>query len=201
MRIVSIVLVYALAACGDDDGVAGDDAGGDDDGAGGDDDGGDDALDAGSDGSSGDADARPRSDAACGQPTSWLDPVSGLCWQDPPSAEYVGWSEARAYCAGLSLGGAGEGEWRLPDIGELQSLVAGCPEAMDHRCDELEGPGMMGCYLPPDVSGPCGWYWSASEGSSVAGRLYAWVVFFDDPDSVEVLTDIPSTIYARCVRR
>ncbi|MFH0997563.1 MAG: DUF1566 domain-containing protein [Pseudomonadota bacterium] len=49
------------------------------------------------------------------------DTFTGLIWQQNPSDKTMTWEEALAYCKGLSL--AGNTDWRLPDINELNSLV------------------------------------------------------------------------------
>ena len=56
---------------------------------------------------------------------TWHDPKSGLTWQNPPSDVRMDLKTATAYCSSLTLdGGSG---WRLPTIGELRSLIRGCP--------------------------------------------------------------------------
>ncbi len=49
------------------------------------------------------------------------DRVTGLLWQQEAPAESFDWWEARAYCAGLELGG--HDDWRLPSRVELVSLI------------------------------------------------------------------------------
>jgi hypothetical protein len=49
--------------------------------------------------------------------SSWYDSVSGLCWQDPPNPTAIDWDSAVSYCPTLG------GDWRMPTINELRSLV------------------------------------------------------------------------------
>lgn len=48
------------------------------------------------------------------------DNVTGLVWQQAPSEERMGWSDAQAYCAALEL--SGSNNWRLPNLKELFGL-------------------------------------------------------------------------------
>jgi len=111
----------------------------------------------------------------------WLDPTSGLCWQDPPDGTRRNWDDAQAYCEGLAL--AGRDDWHLPTISELRSLVRGCPGTETgglcgvidscfatcwndacHGCEPEGGPGMEGAYWPPDLRGEVHVYLSSSSG-------------------------------------
>lgn len=49
------------------------------------------------------------------------DEATGLTWQQADSGSPLGWGDALAYCANLSLGGSED--WRLPNAKELQSIV------------------------------------------------------------------------------
>jgi hypothetical protein len=127
-----------------------------------------------------DAGADTDSDACAG---GWRDPVTGLCWQEPAASEAMSSENASRYCDALELGGFGPGVWRLPTIGELRSLVRGCPatetggecgvtdDCLRYACGmgdcagcpEGEGPGPDGLYWP----GGLRWtldpgYWSSS---------------------------------------
>lgn len=55
-----------------------------------------------------------------GSDTGVRDRVTGLEWQGGLDSETRSWSEARAYCAALDVGGGG---WRLPLLKELLSIV------------------------------------------------------------------------------
>ena len=145
-----------------------------------------------------------------------LDSTSGLCWQDPPESDSRIWDSAVSYCTTLSLGGHGPGEWRLPTIGELRSLIRGCPgtetggacgvtddclgqgcwNSPCGGCSALEGPGTGGAYWPAGFGGLVGWYWSSSSygGSS----SYAWIVYFDAGDVHN--GSRANGHYVRCVR-
>ena len=124
------------------------------------------------------------------------DAASRLCWQDPPPEQPYTWQQAIDYCAGLSLGGHGAGEWRLPTIGELRSLIRGCAATQaggscpvgdsclgigcrreaGSSCENLRGPGTGGCYWPEGMRGTCSYYWSSSSYAGSAS--YAWDVYF-----------------------
>ncbi len=52
---------------------------------------------------------------------SIIDNRTGLIWQQGESSEPMTWEEAREYPQHLSL--AGQTDWRLPDIKELESLI------------------------------------------------------------------------------
>ena len=144
-----------------------------------------------------------------------LDSTSGLCWQDPPDEERRNWDEAVSYCETLDLGGHRPGEWHLPTIGELRSLIRGCPGTVTggacgvtddclgsgcqnsqcYECSYLEGPGTDGAYWPAGFGGPVSWYWSSS---SYAGYPLAWYVTFGDGNVN--YGGRASDIYVRCVR-
>lgn len=50
-----------------------------------------------------------------------LDEATGLTWTQADSGEPLTWESALTYCLDLEL--AGDDDWRLPDIKELQSIV------------------------------------------------------------------------------
>jgi sulfatase modifying factor 1 len=191
---------------------------------------GDEGIDGGADGD-GDADADTDADAdgdsdddAGGDDGSspcsggWLDPSSGLCWQDPPDDTLRNWDDAVAHCDGLSLGGHGPGTWHLPTISELRSFIRGCPGTVsggpcrvtdtcadigcrDTSCDPcltLGGPGAGGAYWPSEVGGTVDWYWSSSS-YEIGGSSYAWFVYFNY-GSVGLYGGRTYTLYVRCVR-
>ena len=129
-------------------------------------------------------------------PGTWLDPATGYLWENPPSETLRTWDDAISYCSGLSGCGYPVGEWHLPTISELRSLIRGCwmmetggtcgvgdsCTALDDcywpedcpMCDPGEGPGAGGCYWPEGLSGRCRGYWSSS---SVADHeSFAWLI-------------------------
>ena len=143
----------------------------------------------------------------------WTDPSSGLTWQVEPTGGTMNWSDAKAHCAGLSLGGGG---WHLPTISELRTLIRGCPASitggacgvtdacldsscMDDGgcfgCSHNGGPA-DGCYWPDEMQGPCTVYWSSSPVESHDGM--AWPVGFDY-GSIHGFC-VPSATPVRCVR-
>ena len=82
-------------------------------------------------------------------------------------------------CNALTL--CGFGDWKVPTISESRSLVRGCPSNVTGGacgvtdtclgtscdvgctiCDNLGGPGSLGCYWPEGINGPCNMYWSSS---------------------------------------
>jgi len=160
---------------------------------------------------------------ACGSEShiigSWTDPSSFLTWQDTPTGGEMSWASAKAHCTGLSLEGGG---WRMPNIGELRTLIRGCPatehggscnidegdclknSCRDDSCDgcpQSDGPA-DGCFWPDEMQGPCDWYWSLSPIADQGH--HAWVVSFHHHGflSYENYGDYlePGEHYVRCVR-
>lgn len=125
---------------------------------------------------------------------TWAQIDSGLVWQIVPMGGAMNWEDAKTHCGELSLGG--HSSWRLPDIGELRSLIRGCPEAEvgSNTCNVQEGGCLTtlcnefctcsdwdgpadGCYWPDEMQGDCSSYWSSS---ALAGHAdFAWAVDFD----------------------
>ncbi len=143
-----------------------------------------------------------------------LDPATNLCWLDPSSTSEMNWYEATGtadsthnpggatdFCGDGTWGG--HTDWRMPDIGELISLMRGCasgsatgdlstsncgvydPGCLGSNCDDIidcsicfsgDGPGSGGCYCDPVLSGACSWYWSSSLFTNY--QNYAWYVNF-----------------------
>jgi len=130
----------------------------------------------------------------------YYDSDSNLCWQDPPNDEAVSWSVAARYCQNLSLSGRGPGQWRLPTISELRSLIRGCsPTALHGACSVTDscrhqacqngpcdpdscasgrGPATGGCYWPSGLRGECSNYWSSVENRNDGSE--AWFVYFGE---------------------
>jgi hypothetical protein len=146
-------------------------------------------------------------------PLAWCDPTSGLTWQVTPTGTMQGW-EATAHCAGLDLGG--HTDWHLPTIGELRTLIRGCPATEDggscnveegdclawscqdsscNGCYKDDGPA-EGCYWPDEMQGPCSWYWSSSPVEDSDDD--AWLVGFHA--GLVYDADVYTDLHVRCVR-
>lgn len=93
------------------------------------------------------------------------DNLTGLMWTE--NANPVGaktWAEALTYCNSLSLGGYGD--WRLPNVKELQSLIDW----------GQQGPALPSGYPFSDVQ--TGYYWSSV--TYMYSTSNAWVVSICD---------------------
>ena len=146
---------------------------------------------------------------------TWTDPTSGLDWQNPPYDGKKEWVQAKAYCQSLSLGGGG---WHLPTIGELRSLIRGCPgtiiggecgvsdacvatrclSAVCWSCTILEGPA-SGCYWPDEMQGPCDAYAYWSSSAVVDYADCAWYIAFSN-GGVYNGNNLGDVHRVRCVR-
>jgi hypothetical protein len=86
------------------------------------------------------------------------DTCTGLMWQQlTASIGKVRWQEALEYCDDLAL--AGQSDWRLPDVRELQSLA-------DY--------GRYDPAIDPVFSAELSWYWSATTRADDPNS--AWLV-------------------------
>ena len=144
----------------------------------------------------------------------WTDSISGLVWQNDDAGK-LNWEDAKSYCANLNWGGFGD--WRLPTISELRSLIRGCDDTATggacnvtddclayfgcwnppcQGCGFLGGPGPGGRYWPAELSGD-GWiYWSSLQ---VEENPYtAWRVHFYN--GLVSYNDKEYLYSARCVR-
>lgn len=120
----------------------------------------------------------------------WVDAGTGLMWQVSPPTDYVDWDAAMTYCNGLAL--CGHGDWRLPTVSELRSIVRGCPATetggacgVTDEClaSSCWSPGtcwtcreVAGCYVDANLTGSCDMYWSSSSWAEA--ETHAWGVNF-----------------------
>lgn len=144
----------------------------------------------------------------------WYDSTSGLIWQVAPTGGTINFEGAKSHCADLELAGGG---WPLPTIGELRSLIRGCPamatggscgvtdSCVDYSdcrgstcdgCASLGGPGYGGAYWPDEMEGEISWYWSSSwvMGYGIGAfhvGFYSGLIYKSDVDSKG---------HVRCVR-
>lgn len=122
------------------------------------------------------------------------DRSTGLVWQRGATSGLF-WEEAVAHCDALSLGG--RGDWRLPTIDELRSLVDHCPDSelggrcpvtdpgcLAIDCSNVRCRGACAGSLPEEGlcfrvgapwEAPCEHYWSRSELSE---GISAWMLSF-----------------------
>lgn len=108
------------------------------------------------------------------------DETTGLMWQDDGTVESGNWTEANTTCNDLTLGG--HNDWRLPAVGELQTLV-----------DYSEaGPAVDGIF----ENMPASHVWSSSSRASSSTNV--WYVHFSNSHTK---SDNKAVSYAvRCVR-
>jgi hypothetical protein len=121
------------------------------------------------------------------------DSITGLTWQQSISSSPCGvagagcyWTQAEAYCSGLSYGGFSAG-WRLPTVKELASLV----DVSTHN------PAIDQHYFPGT---PSAWFWTATQTGncvqvSQSDADCGWAVDFGSGAVSGTLTPL-----VRCVR-
>lgn len=146
----------------------------------------------------------------------WSDPTTGLSWMIDPAPAYHGWESAKATCNSVVQGG--HDDWRLPDIGELRSLIRGCPstasgsstcnvepggclnldcidEEQCSSCLPNDGPA-DGIYWPQELNGNAVWYWSSTTVGDSSDL--AWNVCFEN--AFVSTRDKLNQVRIRCVR-
>ena len=168
------------------------------------------AIDPGSDG--------PGPDVGGEIAGTWLDPATGLRWQEPPSDQTMSASKAATYCSGLELGGLTD--WRLPTVGELRGLIRGCDKTVvggtckvgdscvQSTCGGLfdclgcgvNGGPNQGCYWPDALTGPCTWYWSGTKVVGAMGGTTWWAALYEDGSLRQSLELSVTKNNVRCVR-
>jgi hypothetical protein len=107
------------------------------------------------------------------------DTQTKLTWQQVISTSPYTWTDATTYCSALSLNGAG---WRVPSIGELQTLV-----------DESTNPSIDGTAFPMTASE---YFWSSSAVVEDPSR--AWTAFFANGSTYSFAMKTPRSV--RCAR-
>lgn len=139
--------------------------------------------------------------------------LSGLTWENEGAVDGLDWNSAVAYCTTLDLAGGG---WHLPTIGELRTLIRGCPgtetdgscgvtdacvdvacraQGECYSCDVDFGP-TGGCYGPAELGNACDTFWSSSDVPDATGS--AWFVSFNDGHVWSY--GLGNHYHARCVR-
>ena len=107
------------------------------------------------------------------------DSQTRLTWQQALSTDRYTWTDARTYCAQLPLGGSG---WRVPSIGELQTIV-----------DERTNPSIDAPTFPET---PSEYFWSSSTDAQDPSQV--WTVFFANGTTYRIPTTNLKNV--RCVR-
>jgi len=103
-----------------------------------------------------------------------------------------------AHCEAYDL--SGFGDWRLPEVDELLTLVDGCDDPGQMSCPEHLGPGEDGCYwIRHRWTGPCAGYWSNTRLSG-GSEHEAWYVNFLFGGAFHADTEGDTRYHARCVR-
>lgn len=142
---------------------------------------------------------------------TWIDPATGFTWQVGRSPEELTWDDAVAYCDDLELGG--DDLWRLPNIGELRTLIRGCPatetggscqlaaDCLSEECESLDCDGCWeeegpagGCFAPSELDRVCGSFWSTSQLEG-----YGLMGYVDFGEAMVTFGSTQTPRYARCL--
>lgn len=131
-------------------------------------------------------------------------------WQEPVVTGYD-FQEALDYCDSLTLGPYGPGEWYLPDISELRTLVVGCPalepggacgvtfQCIDPSCWTDVCECDVGCFLNPALDDArCSSNTLSASMETFSNPARPWVLGF----SSKITTTTATATYnnVRCVR-
>ena len=113
------------------------------------------------------------------------DSTTTLQWQDDVTVSNKTWTEAIAYCEGLTLGTYSD--WRLPNLKELTSLVDDTQTnpAIDHSATAFQHTASSH-------------YWSSTTYANTS-YYNAWIVYFNNGHQSHYATKANS-FYVRCVR-
>lgn len=114
----------------------------------------------------------------------WQDDRTALVWAAVDSGSGVTVSQAHSYCRQLAAGGFRD--WRLPDIGELQTLFGGSTAPSDERGFRLVAPLKLS-----------GWSWSTNQGNEPAEN---WTLDLGDGARASVAAGDAGLNRALCVR-
>jgi hypothetical protein len=87
--------------------------------------------------------------------SAWADPATGLMWAKHNTRSDSTWQEANDYCASLRTGGYSD--WRLPSIGQLESIYtdwrSGSPEDRDEYWQEWQEGNKDAAPSPRNIRG------------------------------------------------
>jgi formylglycine-generating enzyme required for sulfatase activity len=115
------------------------------------------------------------------------DSKTALAWQDDYSdngdnVKQATWSDALAYCDGLTLGG--NDDWRLPNFNELYSIGdrSKTPPAIKDAFENVSSSG----------------YWSSTTTVGLGNTDYAWCVHFNNGN--DYYDPKANNYYVRCIR-
>ncbi len=162
----------------------------------------------------GDADTDTGAPGDCEGPEVWFDATTELCWTSQAYGPIGTWAWSVDYCEQLIWNG--HGDWHLPTIDQLRSLVRDCAPTMADGecpithgseedaldilcvgCNALQGPGNEGAYCDPIVGNLLGTsrYWSSSTYNNGS---HGWTVYYRTAEVEGIHTSHP--IYIACVR-
>jgi len=105
----------------------------------------------------------------------WTDPSTGLMWAGKDNGKDVNWKKAMKYCRDLRL--AGNSDWRLATLGELEGIYD-----KDAKALGLMGPSGKGTAATWHVKGNLfltGNQWSSTQKTDDRGHPSGWVRRFD----------------------
>ncbi len=110
---------------------------------------------------------------------SVYDAQTNLTWEQASSPDGYTWADAATHCAALGAGGP---SWRVPSIGELQTIV-----------DETTNPAVAASAFPLT---PSEYFWSSSVVQDDPTR--AWDTFFANGSTYSFSMNLLKNV--RCVR-
>lgn len=105
------------------------------------------------------------------------DRATGLMWAQDDSGKGMDWEHALAYCEGLAL--AGQNDWRLPSVKELESIVDYTRSPETTHTAAIDPLFKTTQITDPDGTKDYPYFWSATTflGSAQAGDMAAYVAF------------------------